>query len=229
MLSNRELREEESKRKESIRVDTIFPAAGLETVDLTGGAPLPTGEEVRRRPFVGVWSPDGAPLSAEAKNLSFVITASETAEPHLTSGSEAEKLVISVPNVDETLRLLERVNKVNPVAVAVLHQVLVAGEDMTLDAAFTLESLAYSALLGGAEFQTWLATQGSPSVVDEVCSGAVSVDSSPDGGALLVTLDRPQRKNAFGRVMRAELLDTLRVLDHAPSLRAEIRGAGTVF
>jgi enoyl-CoA hydratase/carnithine racemase len=109
----------------------------------------------------------------------------------------------------------------------VLGQVLRASGGLPVPAALDVESFAYSTLLGGAEFRRWLAANGGrrlpPMVTDPVL-----VDREDD--VLRVTLNRPERRNAYGRQLRDALADALRVAVLDPSVeRVVLDGAGPSF
>src|SRR5439155_19468565 len=96
----------------------------------------------------------------------------------------------------------------NPHAVLVLAHVLRTTGELTVPAALDTESLAYSTLLGGAEFQRWLERRGprpSPPTVAE----PVLLDRA--GEILRITLNRPERRNAYGRQLRDALVNALRI------------------
>ncbi|MCW2936826.1 MAG: paaG [Actinomycetia bacterium] len=91
-----------------------------------------------------------------------------------------------------------------------------------------MESFAYSMLLGGAEFRRWLAGNGGRSLPPMV-QDPVLIDRDAND-VLRVTLNRPQRRNAYGRQLRDALTDALRVALLDPSLeRVVLDGAGPCF
>jgi enoyl-CoA hydratase/carnithine racemase len=114
-----------------------------------------------------------------------------------------------------------------PQAALTLGQVLRASENLPVPQALNVESFAYSMLLGGAEFRRWLeANAGRPQPA--LAPGAVRVERH--GDQLLVTLNRPQRRNAYGRQLRDELADALRVAVWDPGVsRVVLDGAGPCF
>jgi enoyl-CoA hydratase/carnithine racemase len=94
-------------------------------------------------------------------------------------------------------------------------------------AALDAESLAYSTLLGGTEFRAWLATR-TPREVPVAAGDPVLVRRV--GDRLLLRLNRPERRNAYGREMRDALVEALRVAVYDDTVaQVLIDGAGPVF
>lgn len=89
------------------------------------------------------------------------------------------------------------------------------------------ESLAYSMLLGGPEFAAWRRTRpGRP--VPPAASHPVLVERA--GDALTLTLNRPERHNAFGAAVRDALLAALELGRLDPTItRVTVRGAGPSY
>lgn len=114
-----------------------------------------------------------------------------------------------------------------PRAALVLAQVLRAGERLPVPSGLDIESLAYSTLLGGAEFRAWLAGRR-PRPVPPAEEPPVLV--SRTGDTLGITLNRPERRNAYGRQLRDEFVDALRLALLDPGIRSvRINGAGPSF
>ena len=92
------------------------------------------------------------------------------------------------------------------------------------------EAAAYSMLLGGTEFATWLAERGAARAPRVPGENRPLVRVGRDGARLSVLLDRPERRNAFSFRMREELFDALdiAVLDESVD-EVELSGAGPVF
>ncbi|MEU4311559.1 enoyl-CoA hydratase/isomerase family protein [Nocardia sp. NPDC024068] len=117
-----------------------------------------------------------------------------------------------------------------PQASHIAAQVLRASADLPISAAIDVESLAYSTLQGGPEFAGWLAERRllgrslpPPPVTDPVLLDA-------DGETLRITLNRPERRNAYGTALRDALVDALRVaVADDGSTRILLDGAGPSF
>jgi enoyl-CoA hydratase/carnithine racemase len=115
-----------------------------------------------------------------------------------------------------------------PQASVVLAQVLRATARLAVPAALNVESLAYSALLGGTEFQRWLASrtrrQAQPTGPEP------AVIASRNDAAMHMTLNRPARRNAYSRELRDALVEALMVpaLDETIT-SVIITGAGPSF
>lgn len=144
------------------------------------------------------------------------------------TGGTAGREVIIVGDLDGALHELHEAVTRNPLASLVLRDVLRTTEAMPVPAALDVESYAYSTLLGGPEFARWLAARG-PRPLPPETGDPVLVDR--DGGdGLRITLNRPERRNAYGRQVRDALVDALQiaVLDDEIS-RVVLEGAGPAF
>jgi enoyl-CoA hydratase/carnithine racemase len=115
----------------------------------------------------------------------------------------------------------------NPQAALVLARVLRTTGDLTVPAAVDVESLAYSTLLGGAEFRRWLKGRGSRPLPP---AAAEPVLVARSGDILHVTLNRPERRNAYGRQLRDALVDALTIAELDDTVgRVVLDGAGPSF
>lgn len=113
-----------------------------------------------------------------------------------------------------------------PQAALTLVGVLAATARCSVTDGLLIESLAYSTLLAAPEFAAWRARtpRREPTADDE----PVLVER--DGATLRITLNRPQRHNAFGRAVRDGLLDALEVASLDPGVtEVVVRGAGRSF
>jgi hypothetical protein len=135
---------------------------------------------------------------AVAESLDFVLTAGRP-------GSAAE---IQVPDLARTVDRIADAVSANPLAASTLCGLLRATENVAVSDALVTESLAYSMLLGGPEFGRWRASRA-VRPIPEPSAPAVLVTRDED--ALRITLNRPERRNAFGIAIRDGLVDALDV------------------
>jgi hypothetical protein len=126
---------------------------------------------------------------------------------------------------DDLARIAEVVAHA-PVAALTLGGVLEATSRATVRDGLTIESLAYSTLLAGAEFARWRAATAKRPVPDD----AEPVVLSRDGDTLSIALNRPHRHNAFSSSLRDGLLDALDVAEADPTIRrVVVTGNGPSF
>lgn len=134
---------------------------------------------------------------------------------------------VTVPDPEDEAGVLSRAVARNPQTSLVLARVLRTTEALPVTAALEVESLAYSTLLGGHEFGRWLDARG-PRPAPPPADSAVLVHRADE--RLLITLNRPERRNAYGRELRDALTDALRVALLDPSVaRVVLDGAGPCF
>lgn len=115
----------------------------------------------------------------------------------------------------------------HPQAAIVLGRVLRSTATLDVPDALDVESFAYSTLLAGPEFLRWLENRG-PRELPPAADDPVLVRRTDD--RLHVTLNRPARRNAYGRELRAALGDALRLALLDPTLtRVVLDGAGPAF
>jgi len=94
-------------------------------------------------------------------------------------------------------------------------------------AALAAEAAAYSLLLGGPEFARWLGERGAPRRRQPP---AEPVRVVREGDRLVITLDAPERRNAFSARLREALLDALAVAEADDAVESvELRGSGPAF
>ena len=200
----------------------------LVVVDLDGVAP--TAAVVRDaalardggRLFVGVAS--GAP----AQVASPLLAALDVTLVSASAGSSAvPRQCVAVADPGGEARALAAMAARAPQAAVVLGQVLRASEGLPVTSALDMESFAYSMLLDGPEFRRWLGGRPQRPLPDPVPEPVLI---RRDGDRLLVTLNRPERRNAYGRHLRDALADALRValLDRSVE-RVVLDGAGPAF
>lgn len=118
--------------------------------------------------------------------------------------------------------------KRSPLAASVLVQLLRHSETLPLHDALLAESWAYSTLQSGPEFATWLAERTPGDPAPEHPEPAVL--ARREGSLLHLTLNRPERHNAYSAEMRDALCESLDVADADPSIeRIRLDGAGSSF
>jgi enoyl-CoA hydratase/carnithine racemase len=121
--------------------------------------------------------------------------------------------------------LLQRIGA-NPLAAATLVDLLRHEAWSQVDTGLTLESLAYSTLQHGQEFERWLSTRTSRMVAPAF--DPVLIERS--GDALTITLNQPARRNAFSAAMRDALCESLKLVLLDASIRnLTLCGAGPSF
>ena len=115
------------------------------------------------------------------------------------------------PDIEAEAAELAAAAEARPIATAVLVQVLRMSLVLPFEDALVAESLAYSTLLGGAEFAAWRAAT-------PVRLRPPSEDGAPDApwvrlargeSGLMVTLARADARNAVNARLRDELVDAL--------------------
>lgn len=126
----------------------------------------------------------------------------------LTSRPGAPRPWVSIAGADLDARIAELLASAarHPVAFSVLVQVLRNSLRQSFDDAIHQESMAYSLLLGGAEFKAWRAATP---IRADTASTAPRVRLESRGETLHVTLCRPEARNAVDARMRDDLLEAL--------------------
>jgi enoyl-CoA hydratase/carnithine racemase len=153
----------------------------------------------------------------------------------LTAAPAVGRACVTLPDPAAGLTTLSAAAAATPQAAVVLGQVLRATAGVPVPAALDAESLAYSTLLGGPEFARWLASRPArplpPPAAEPVLVRRDPPDAGPAGRErLLITLNRPERRNAYGRQLRDALTDALRVAVADPALaEVVLDGAGPCF
>lgn len=145
----------------------------------------------------------------------------------LTEDACSDRRAVTVASIPETLALLRARCARWAHASAICDDVLraVDPEGPALPGVLT-ESLAYSTLQAGPEFERWLRERG-PVDMPEI---AEPVRAVRDGDTLRIAFDRPQRHNAFSTDARAALLEALTVARLDPSVtEVVVSGNGPSF
>lgn len=147
----------------------------------------------------------------------------------LTSAEDAPRPWVSIGAgvLDAVIESLTSAVSANPFAATIAAQVMRLTESLPVSDALTVESLAYSSLLGGAEFARWRERA-------TIASGAatppapVAVERTHD--RITLTLNDPANRNAMTATMRDALYEALaNALDDPTRPALMLRGAGRCF
>jgi hypothetical protein len=187
------------------------PLARLVVVTPDDGRPPADADAVT----VGV-----GPLPGELAEACDVVLVEDGADVHDLSR-------VLVPSVDAALDELRRTLSHCPRAALSLTALLRLTARLPVSGGLVAESMAYSMLLAGPEFARWRSGRPARPVLD---SQLPAVQLHRQGDDLVVTLDRPDRRNAFSAAMRDGLCDALDLVELDRTIRrAVIRGAGPDF
>lgn len=132
---------------------------------------------------------------------------------------------VSPVRLEEQLAAVRQAAAQAPIATATLARLLRHGEELDFETALELESLAYSTLLGGAEFARWLARAERGG---DGAQGEPPVRYERTGDDVTLTLASPGNRNAMTAAMRDSLYEALANVQEDPGrptvlLRAEGR------
>jgi enoyl-CoA hydratase/carnithine racemase len=168
------------------------------------------------RILVGICTRPVDPMLCEALDVAFG-----------PNGQDAIRQMIRAEDPRSAAEALRERAAANPGAATILAALLRATGSLEVAHALEVESLAYSTLLAGPEFARWLRARPEsmppPDVADPVLV-------SRDGDELTITLNRPERRNAYGRQMRDALVEGLRLPGYDPGItRVVLDGAGPAF
>lgn len=147
----------------------------------------------------------------------------------LTAAPDATRPWVSLDasNFDAQVGRLTDAAKANPQAATIAAATLRLNSTLPLADALTVESLAYSALLGGTEFARWREAASRGSVSE---APAVPVLVARDGDSIVLTLNDPANRNAMSAAMRDALYEALaNTLDDPTRPTVRLDGAGRCF
>lgn len=147
----------------------------------------------------------------------------------LTSAREAPApwVAIDAAGFERHIAALGAAGRSHPLAATIAARTLRLTEHMPLAAALDVESLAYSCLLGGAEFARWL---DSRSGIDSTALPSQPVEIAREGDQVTLTLADPASRNAMTAAMRDALYEALvNLLDDPTAPSVTLQGAGKCF
>ncbi|WP_024793616.1 enoyl-CoA hydratase/isomerase family protein [Tomitella biformata] len=125
-----------------------------------------------------------------------------------TVGAEGEnRTVVAAPDPVSAIAELREAITHNAHAALVLGQVLKISANLPAPAAIDVESFAYSTLLGAPEFARWLVARGPRPLPPPAPQEPVLIRR--EGNGLVITLNRPERRNAYGAEVRDGLVAAL--------------------
>jgi hypothetical protein len=149
---------------------------------------------------------------------------------YATGPDRRDRAVVGTENVDTALADFVDAVARFPQSALVAAQVVRISENLPVPEAIDIESLAYSTLQGGTEFRDWLDERRTlgRSLPPPPATDPVLIDR--DGDTLRITLNRPERRNAYGTALRDGLVEALRLplLDDTIA-RVVVDGAGPSF
>jgi enoyl-CoA hydratase/carnithine racemase len=187
-------------------------------VDVDGGEPADSLQPPAGLPcvIVAMSTARSAPPAPAGPDV-LISAAAEPPPPWVGAGDGARDAVHAV---------VAAVNR-NPQAATTLVQVLRLGPALGPADALVLESLAYSTLQAGPEHQAWL-DHRPVRATDRRADPTVEVERVVD--SLRITLDRPERRNAYSARMRDELVAALQLAAADPSISSiHVHGHGPSF
>ncbi|GAF48903.1 hypothetical protein RW1_062_00270 [Rhodococcus wratislaviensis NBRC 100605] len=146
----------------------------------------------------------------------------------VADGVPADRRMVGVADPDAAVAELGDVVGANVHAAMVLGQVLRLSEELSVPAAIDVESLAYSTLLGTPGFRHWLQQRGPRPLPPRAPQDPVLVRRDVD--RLRITLNRPERRNAYGAEVRDGLVGALRLAIVDDTITSIVLdGSGPVF
>jgi hypothetical protein len=197
--------------------ELIDAADPLIVLDLDAGVPDRVPDALPGAVLVGVAR---APLSPGVADFATGLDCTLTTSP-------APRWAVTVPDVDAAITHLIASVAAAPRAAATLATLLRLSPGAAVADGLLAESLAYSMLLAGPEFARW--QQARPTrQIPPASAPPVLLDRI--GDRLDITLNRPERRNAFGRQVRDALVEAFDLVAADESIaQVHLRGAGPGF
>ena len=147
----------------------------------------------------------------------------------LCESPDGERPWVSCPEgVEARVAALCRSIADSSAAATALSQLLRIGENADAADSVVAESLVYSLLQGNEDHRRWLAGRAERMRRPRPTEPVVRIERRSD--TLVVTLDRPEVRNAYGSRMRDELTEALRLADVDTTIATVVlRGEGPAF
>jgi enoyl-CoA hydratase/carnithine racemase len=200
----------------------------LRLIDLDDGASPAAVDEAARAAGTG----DGVLVGVCTRGLPHPSVRPLVAALDLTlvpaAAGPGDRALVPVGDPWQSVLALSRAVHAAPQASAVLAGLLRWSGALGIREALDAESLAYSTLLGGSECRGWLERRGPRPLPPPAAGDPVRLHR--DGDDLRVTLNRPERRNAYGREVRDALVAALQLAELDGTLdRVVLDGAGPSF
>lgn len=180
---------------------------------------LVDAELLRRRLLIGVARSPLTPTALEvARRLDTTFVPIDGDVPRCA--------VAAADPANEAERLAERASTW-PLTSLVLAELLRVTETLNAKQSLSVESLAYSTLLAGPEFDAWLKSRARKPPVP---APEAPVVVEREGGQLRIRLSHPERRNAYSVALRDRLVEALLVAVVDPTVdEIDVRGDGPTF
>jgi enoyl-CoA hydratase/carnithine racemase len=134
---------------------------------------------------------------------------------------------VGVPDVIDAMAVVVGAAKFSPTSTQVLDRLLRLTANASVQDGLVAESLAYSMLMAGPEHQRWLSTHTRRPIPEPV-EPPVLLEREDE--VLRVVINRPERHNAFGRLVRDGLVEAFELVAADPTIeRVEFDGMGRSF
>jgi enoyl-CoA hydratase/carnithine racemase len=180
-------------------------------------------------------APEPAMVSAAAGSLGHLPTPVVlVGDPHLIPAPLVAAADVCLTNLSDPPRpwvnatpddLVGTVSS-EPEASLALVGVLRGVTNLSIVDAIAFESASYALLLASRGFKGWLERRGPPNIKPHF-GPVVSLERI--GHRLIVSLNRPEARNAFNNAMRDGLVEALGIALSDPELQVELRGVGSCF
>lgn len=142
-----------------------------------------------------------------------------------SASANADVIVATSSAADSLIKNIER----TPLAALTLVQVLRCVDSLPVEAAMTVESLAYATLQAGAEYRAWLqGREQAPQLITGGDGDALVIER--DGNVVKAQLNRPGNRNALTVEMRDALVELFELVLMDRSIeQLQLSGRGGCF